>query len=347
MPSPRWTRKYVQAMVVLVVLGLAASGTLWADAPDDGLSHLFWPAPPAEPRVFFIKNIPGHKDMEIKKNAFGRLKDFLVGRTETGFVHPMDVSVGEDGTIYTSDVGAAQVYIYDPGRKSLESIGRIDRGPDLVSPVGVAIAPNGTIFIADSCLGKVFAVNRKGQSFFVLGREQGLQRPTDVFVRQQKLYVVDGLACEVFIFDLKGKLIGRFGHKGKADGEFNVPTHIYVDRQNKIYVTDTLNFRVQVFDEKGQFVQSIGSAGDSSGHFSRPKGVAVDSYGHIYVVDALFDNVQIFDLDRNFLLNFGEAGHGDGEFWLPSGIAVDENNYIYVADSYNQRISVYKYVGAQ
>lgn len=337
-------QKYFRTIITLAVLGLAASGTVWAQTSDDGLSHLFWPAPPAEPRVFFVKNITGHKDMEIRRNILGRLTDFMVGRKKMGFVRPMDVVVGRDGTIYTSDMGAAQVSVYDPNKKSLESIGRIDRMTDLVSPVGVAVAQGGTIFVADSYLGKVFAVDRKGKSFFALGKGQGLERPTDVFVREQRLYVVDALASGVFVFDLKGNLLLRFGHKGKADGEFNVPTHVCVDQQNKIYVTDALNFRVQVFDEKGQFLQSIGSAGDSSGHFSRPKGVAVDSSGHIYVVDALFDNVQIFDLDRHFLLDFGEAGHGDGEFWLPSGITIDENNYIYVADSYNQRVSVYKYV---
>ena len=170
-------------------------------------------------------------------------------------------------------------------------------------------------------------------------------RPTDLFIRGGKLFVVDAAAANVSIFDLKGQLLTRFGKKGKENGEFNFPTHLYVDSENRVYVTDSLNFRIQVFDATGAFLKKHRQRGDSSGHFSRPKGVAVDSHGHIYVADALFDNIQIFDLDEHFLMNFGVAGHQDGEFWLPTGMAIDEDDYIYVADSYNRRVSVYRYVG--
>ena len=317
----------------------------FADGPQDDLSNLFWPAPPAEPRVFFVKNISGYKDMEIKKSVWGRFKDLMVGRKQFSFVRPMDVAVGREGVLYIADGGAAQVYIFDRTRKTFDRIDQIDQKIFLVSPVGIAAADDGTIFIADSHLGKVFAVSKQGKSFFTLGKEEGMIRPTDLFIRGGKLFVVDAAAANVSIFDLKGQLLARFGKKGKENGEFNFPTHLYVDSENRIYVTDSLNFRIQIFDATGAFLKSIGSAGDSSGHFSRPKGIAVDSHGHIYVADALFDNIQIFDLDEHFLMDFGEAGHQDGEFWLPTGVAIDEDDYIYVADSYNRRVSVYRYVG--
>lgn len=317
----------------------------FAEEPRDELSNLFWPAPPAESRVFFVKNISGYKDMEIKKSVWGRFKYMVTGRKQLSFVRPMDVAAGREGVLYVADGGAAQVYIFDRIRKAFDHIDQIDRKIPLVSPVGIAASDEGIIFIADSYLGKVFAVNKKGKSFFILGKEEGMDRPTDIFTRGGKLFVVDAAAANVSIFDLKGRLLTRFGKKGNGNGEFNVPTHLYVDRENRIYVTDSLNFRVQVFDAAGAFLKSIGSVGDSSGYFSRPKGVAVDSHGHIYAADTLFDNIQIFDLEGHFLMNFGVAGHRDGEFWLPTGMAIDEDDYIYVADSYNRRVSVYRYVG--
>ncbi len=333
--------------VMMICLFLSLGGSLggFAAGLQDDLSNLFWPAPPAEPRVFFVKNISGDKDMEIKKSVWGRFKDLMVGRRHFSFVRPMDVAAGAGGVLYIADGGAAQVCIFDRTRKAVDCIDQIGQRVSLVSPVGIAAADDGTIFIADSYLGKVFAVNKQGKLFFALGEDGGVTRPTDLFIRGGRLFVVDAAAANVSIFDLNGQLLTRFGKKGKESGEFNFPTHLYVDGKNRVYVTDSLNFRIQVFDATGVFLKSIGSAGDSSGHFSRPKGVAVDSRGHIYVADALFDNIQIFDFDEHFLMNFGVAGHGDGEFWLPTGMAIDEDDYIYVADSYNRRVSVYRYVG--
>lgn len=335
--------RWVVMSCLFLFLGGSPCG--FADGPQDDLSNLFWPAPPAEPRVFFVKNISGYKDMEIKKTIWGRFKDLIAGRKQFSFVRPMDVAAGPHGVLYIVDGGAAQVCIFDRAHKAFDCIDQIDQEISLVSPVGVAAADDGTIFIADSYLGKVFAVSKQGRSFFALGKDEGIIRPTDLFIRGGRLFVVDAAAANVSIFDLKGQLLTRFGKKGKENGEFNFPTHLYVDGGNRVYVTDSLNFRIQIFDATGAFLKSIGSAGDSSGHFSRPKGVAVDSRGHIYVTDALFDNIQIFDLDEHFLMSFGVAGHRDGEFWLPTGVAIDEDDYIYVADSYNRRVSVYRYVG--
>jgi DNA-binding beta-propeller fold protein YncE len=141
-----------------------------------------------------------------------------------------------------------------------------------------------------------------------------------------------------------GEFLFEFGKRGTEEGEFNVPTHLFIDREGKIYVTDTLNFRVQTFDPDGRFLSKFGAVGTAFGHFSKPKGIAVDGEGHIYVVDAAFNNVQIFDAEGRLLLFFGEFGYRPGQFWLPAGMDIDEQNRIYVADQYNHRINIYQYI---
>ena len=305
-------------------------------------ANLFWPPPPAEPRIFFVKNISDRKDMGIKESVWGHLRNFFFGGKYDALSRPMAVAVGEDGTMYIADAGIAAIFIYQPKEKNLKRIEQIDKKIDLVSPVGIAVS-KGLIFVADSYLKKVFAITAQGTSRFALGEEQGIGRPTGLYSYEDRLYIVDTQGCQIFVFDSRGRLIFKFGKKGAAEGEFNLPTNIFVDRQKRIYVSDTLNSRVQVFDSTGKFLKAIGSAGDSSGFFSRPKGAAVDSLGHIYITDAMFDNIQIFDDQKNFLLGFGKAGHDEGEFWLPAGITIDQDDNIYVADSYNQRISIFHY----
>jgi len=331
--------KIVWLMILFGCLCLSSAQAL--EWHEEG--SLIWPEPPAAPKIYFVKHLNNLKDLNIKKSLFGRLKSLLVGKEEFAFKKPMDIAVDKEGVVYIADIDAASVYIYSPEKRQMRSI--TEMGPDtrLVSPVGVTVSDEGVIFVSDSYLRKVFALDQKGKPFFTLSEQDGFIRPTGICAHDGKLYVVDTPSNRICVFDARGKLQFQFGRRGNGDGEFNIPTYVAVDHQGWIYVTDTMNFRIQIFDGEGNFLKSIGGAGDASGSFARPKGIAVDSQGHLYTVDGIFDNVQIFDSEGHFLLNFGEPGSGDGQFWLPTGMTIDQDNYIYVADTYNRRVSIFQY----
>lgn len=308
--------------------------------PEEG--NLFWPASPARPHIYFVKSISTSSYLNVRKSLWQKMEKFLFGNNDHYLIKPSAIAVDQKGDLYFTDSQAGAVYIYSPTQRRLKQITSVEKLA-LVSPVGIAVSAGGVAFVTDSYLNRVFALQPNGRTQFILGKHEGLLRPTGLFVKKDKLYVVDSQACQVNVFDMKGKFLFHFGRKGKGGGEFNTPTYIFVDDQERIYVSDTLNFQVQIFNSQGQYLNSIGKIGDSSGSFSRPKGVALDALGHVYVVDAIFDNVQIFDTNGVFLLSFGTSGNMEGQFWLSSGIAVDANNYIYIADTYNQRISIYQY----
>ncbi|MBI2095769.1 MAG: 6-bladed beta-propeller [Candidatus Omnitrophica bacterium] len=309
-------------------------------------SPLFWPPPPEDIRVVFVKSISSPKDIGVEPSIFKKLKHLIVGSQEDILVRPISLAVGREGSLYVCDPGAPALHVFDQQAKRYKKISSIG-DEALVSPVGVAVHSSGAVFVSDSKLNKVFGTDKNGRTARTIGREGFFSRPTGLAVDEERLYVVDTAAHRVQVFDLKGDLIGGFGQRGNGDGEFNYPTSVALDQEGRIYVVDTLNFRIQVFDKNYGYLYQIGRAGDASGSFSRPKGVAVDSYGHIYSTDGLFDNVQIFGQGREFLLSLGESGDGNGEFWIISGIAIDGSDTIYVADSYNQRLQVFRYVGAE
>lgn len=311
-------------------------------APEE--SPLFWPEPPAEIKVSFIKSVYSAPNFGIKGGFFRKIKGLILGDTADFLKKPIALAVDKNGSIYACDTGEPAVYIFRNKEKGFQKITSINK-EHLVSPVGIAVAQNGLIFIADSDLKKIFCVNDKGGFKFVLAPAHKFLRPTGLAVINEKLYVVDTQAHSILVFDLAGKFLSRFGERGQAAGKFNFPTAISTDSSGNIYVADTLNFRIQVFDKNNKFLYSVGKPGDSSGSFSRPKGVAVDSFGHIYTTDAMFDAIQIFNKKGELLLFLGETGQKDGEFWIPGGIAIGEDNYIYVADSYNRRIQIFQYVG--
>jgi sugar lactone lactonase YvrE len=311
----------------------------------DEESPLFWPAPPAQIRVNFVKSVYSPRDIGIKPGFFKKLKRAIFGEEKISLNKPVAIAVDSQKTIYVCDAGTpSSVQILMQKEKKYRIITAIHK-EELVSPVGVAVSDTGLVFIADSKLNKVFCLDKNGKFQFTVQADKKFLRPTGLAVNKNRLYVVDTLAHSIFIFDLTGNFIGKFGSRGLGNGEFNFPTSITVDKEGRIYVVDTLNFRIQVFDKNNKFLYGIGQVGDSSGSFSRPKGVAVDSFGNIYATDGMFDNIQIFNQRREFLLSIGESGQKDGEFWIPSGIVIDKDNYIYVADAYNQRIQILHYVG--
>ena len=258
-------------------------------------------------------------------------------------IKPFGVALDDSGNLCLTDMGNNTVCYCDLAKKRWVRLAGV-RKELFASPVAI-VGKNGTLYVADSELGKVIAFWEDGRDVFTISAP--LQRPSGLAIIGDSLVVADSQVHSVFVFDLTGKLRFQFGKRGAGPGEFNFPTHVASDNRGHLLVTDSLNSRVEVFDSTGKYLAQIGSSGDTPGHFGRPKGVAADTFGHIYVVDAVFDNVQVFDLSGQLLLTWGKGGTDPGEFGVPAGIAIGPDNLIYVADSYNQRVQVFQYVGQQ
>lgn len=305
--------------------------------------NLVWPKPPNEPRIRFLKATQELQGAAADSSMWSRFWGMIAGREEVRLVRPAGVAVNET-KMAIADPGARAVWIV--GRESGE-FRKVDElgGRHLVSPVAVSPRANEGFYVADSYLAKVFLCDLQGKLTGAVN-DPGFERPTGIVYdsKRQRLYVADSLAHKIWLFDGNGNALGAIGKRGIADGEFNFPTHVALDRDGNLYVVDGLNFRVQSFGVDGRFRSAFGVHGDTAGHFARPKGIALDSQGHIYVVEALFDAVQIFDREGRYLLTFGERGTEAGQFWLPGGIFIDARDQVYVADSYNERIQIFTYV---
>jgi len=329
--------------LVCVLLFAGCSGANRARTPAPEAESIVWPAPPQAARIAYSKVVLRPADLGMKRSGFTRFGQWLTGSDKGNepFLKPFGISFDEKDNLCLTDTGANVVCFYDQAKKKWhrwEKAGKIK----FSSPVAVA-RRNGIFYVADSGLGSVIAFDDAGKFRFAITNQ--LQRPSGIAISTNEVFVADSQRHKVLVFDLFGNFVRDFGRRGVAEGEFNYPTHICVDRDGHVLVTDSMNARVQIFDSSGRVLGRLGALGDSSGQFSRPKGAAVDGLGYVYVIDAMFDNVQIFDKKGVFLLNFGQAGTQPGEFWLPNGIAINQANEIYVADSYNRRIQIFKYIG--
>jgi DNA-binding beta-propeller fold protein YncE len=337
-------------VLVLVVLCAALGVRL---LPQDGearaagreqVPKLVWPAPPSQATIRFLNSLPAPETSKNRRESlFRRLGRVLFSRSSEAVVRPLGLAA-KNGMLYVTDPGGHAFLLFEPEKNSFHKITKA--GSELlVSPVGVA-AGKERVFVSDSALKRIFTYDRRGR-FLKIFAERELARPTGLALDEGlgRLYVTDTATHQVRIYRLDGTLEKSFGRRGTGDGEFNYPTHLWLDGKGALYVMDALNYRVQIFRPDGAFVARFGHHGDGSGDFASPKGIAADSRGHLYVVDALFDAVQIFDRQGQLLLSFGEQGIGPGQFWLPAGVCIDEKDHIYVADSYNRRIQVFEFSG--
>lgn len=303
-----------------------------------------WPAPPDPPRIRYLSLFHGPSDFVVKKGKFSKLIQAVAGEESLGsdFITPSGISTFASRQMIVADPASRAVHWFDLVER--ESVQLREHGNSrLRSPVSVAFAPDGSFYVSDSELRRVFRFSARLEP---LGELSGVsfERPAGIAVAHDgEKAVVDVLAHRVHLFGRDDRYLRSIPPVG-SEGEMNRPVSITVDRMKNLYVVDSLNFRVVQYDWHGKLLRNFGEPGDSPGYFSRPKGIALDSEGHLYLVDATMNIVQIFTTDGRLLLPFGGEGKKPGQFVLPSGIHIDDKDRIFVADTYNRRIQVFQYL---
>lgn len=333
------------AMVIvsgLVGALVAASATPWQVPPADGPA---WPPPPDVARIRHVATIATPADIGAGPNLFSRLWGFIAGRSRRPqLLRPAGVATDSTGRLFISDTEQQMVHVFDVGRRRYSYL----EAAPFASPVGLAVGPDDTIYVADSGRRCIFAYNGRGRlqtTLGVVGGEAIFIRPAGVAIGPDGLvYVVDVAAATITALTPEGRVVRTFGRRGTLPGEFNYPTHLTFGRDGLLYVVDALNARIQVLRPDGTFVKTFGRRGNGTGDFDKPKGIALDPDGHVYVAESLHDVFQVFDGDGRLLLAVGSSGNGPGQFALPNGLHVDRAGRVYVADALNGRVQVFEYI---
>jgi len=354
--------RFVRWLGVLLVAALLAGCATERGVLNFGMdpaleaNRPMWPSPDSgeTPRYAYAGQLTGEqnfRDPEEKNTGFRAFLHWLGGLFDENappviLQRPQAGAVDAEGRIFVADASRQAVYVFDKEKGQLDVWeGAVDT-MHFVSPTGIALGEAGEIFVADSELGLVARLNRKGETQNAIGRGE-LRRPVgvafDAALRQ--LYVVDTYAHDIKVFDIGGRLLRTIGQRGDRPGEFNFPTYLAFAK-GELYVTDTMNARVQVLEaETGKPKLVIGQQGLRVGNLVRPKGVSVDSEGNIYVVESYYDHLLVFNSKGEFLMPIGGTGQDIGKFYLPSGVWVDALDRVFVADMFNGRVILFQFLG--
>jgi sugar lactone lactonase YvrE len=259
------------------------------------------------------------------------LKSFGVGL----FAHPHGFTVDKDGNLWTTDTNddktilgmpatnaqgitmGHEVLKISPTGQVLMTIGEegaAGNGPYMFDrPTGVAIAPNGDIFVADG-----HAPNKSN-------------------------------SARVVKYSPNGTFIKEWGHLGSEPGNFREPHDIFVGgSKGYVYIADRQNNRVQVFDQDGHFIAAWKQFGQPSSVFvdkrdnlfvgatyqsadpSRGRSVVGPTTGAndraIVIGNAITGELKYLIPDPGDLSKMTDTGTS------ASGIAADDQGNIYAAD---------------
>ncbi|WP_375434920.1 NHL repeat-containing protein [uncultured Hymenobacter sp.] len=250
-------------------------------------------------------------------------------------------------------------------------------------PMGIAIAPDGTLYVADAGNHTIRCITPAGVVTTLAGAA-GQSGSLDGTGAAARFFSPVGLALDahgiLYVTDAGNHTIrkvtaagvvttvaGTAGAKGSIDGvgsaaRFNSPHSLTVAPDGALYVADTNNHLVRHITPTGQVSTWAGVAGHKgsvdgarpNARFFHPSGVALSPQGVLYVVDNGNHTVRVVDPRegvRTLAGVGGKKGHTDGpgaaaRFHWPNGIAVGEQGQVYVVDHLNSTIRCVTPTGA-
>ena len=275
--------------------------------------------------------------------------------SSTSLFRPVGIAVSAEGALYVADSGNNRVLRFprpvdQTGRIAADAvIGQVDftsntsalvSASSLRAPTGLALAPNGNLFVADT------------------GNNRVLEFPAGAGAssRAIRVYGQPNMNASELPAQISAQTLAR-------------PRGLAVDQSFNLYVADTAANRILIFPNTQAApatgiaaAVSIGQEGfdtGAAGVLRGPTDVALDSYGFIYVAD--FNTNRVLGFPSLIFLPFtgglpisvagqrdlngiapnydSTAGLASGKgLFAPLGLFVDRQDTVYVADLGNHRI---------
>lgn len=292
--------------------------------------------------------------------------------------NPAGVAVDAQGNLFVADTLNHRVRKISPsgaittvagtGVAGYSGDGGPATGAQLDSPMGVAVAGNGVLYIADTHNNRIRMVTGTGTMYTLAGNGNASFYGDGGPAGQASVHAPQGVAIDangnVLVADTGNQRIRRIagngtigtaagsggqgysGDGGAATGaQLNLPAGVAVDAASNIYVADTGNHRVRAISPAGKISTLAGNGTEAV--LSAPRGVAVDSAGDLFIADTGHSQIREIPSGGQ-LTTIGGNGNccyaGDGgpptaaALNLPQGLAVNASGDIFIADAGNNAV---------
>lgn len=278
--------------------------------------------------------------------------DTVVGTGKKGFENdggnanmatlngPTGLAFDSLGNLYIADTGNQRIRVFTPagylytvagnGRRGYNGNGLRPVSSSLNNPTGVAVSPQGELYISDTGNHRVRKIDRQ----------------SGVLVN-----------------------VAGTGEKGEG-GDFelaenaslNRPSALTFDARGNLFIADTGNHRVRWVEPKKHLIFTIAGTGErgftgdgdrkaTDSAFYNPTGLAVDGLGRLYIADTNNNRIRRLDVTSRFdskvvtVVGSGERGYNgdDMDAWdaalnYPSAMLITRYDTLYFSDSGNSLI---------
>ena len=262
--------------------------------PDD---MLFWPSKittDSKDRVI-VADQARYPSMHIF-DFVRRKHTRIAGGPDERLHFPSGLAIDGHDQLYITDAQLGAILVYDPNGKFRRYIGNRKGERLFERPAGIAVdSTSGHIYVTDPPRNMVVMLDADGNILAKFGTSTGgsgpgeFAAPTDVVVRDQKLFVLDSQNYRIEVFDLAGNF------RASIHPESMGPSLGFsVDRRGRIYLDGPLD-TVQVFQRDGRLLFRFGNTGTGYGEFKGPSAIWTDRLDRVYVADMWNHRVQSFE----------------------------------------------------
>ncbi|MGD8758626.1 MAG: hypothetical protein PVJ07_00075, partial [Anaerolineales bacterium] len=269
---------------------------------------------------------------------------------------PRSISMAPGGSLYVADSLNHRIqHLATDGTVlstwgSMTTAGQESPPPGTFNePWGVAVAPDGTVYVADTWNHRVQHFTADGQflgMYGYYGRAETLNAfygPRGIAVDAQgRVFVADTGNKRIVVFDEQGQPLGEITGAYDLMMPLDEPVGVAINEEGHLYVADTWNQRIVVFVEAAEMdFWSIAEwpleAWYGNSAENKPF-LAVAASGNVCATDPEGDRVLCFTADGEYWMGWGQYTPDVIQFGLPSGIAFDAQGGVWLSDSENNRL---------
>ncbi len=174
------------------------------------------------------------------------------GGPSTQMYHPRAMAIDAADDIYIADTGRKRVLLFTSmgvakGERGGPS-GSLPEAERLIEPAGVAVGPDGSLYVADAPRQVIRRYNNEGRQMGVwsFGFVDAINGPRLATTADGSVYATLPGSSMFLRFDANGNLLGGGGRTGSKD-YLEMPSGIAVDGAGKLYVTDLNQGLVRIY----------------------------------------------------------------------------------------------------
>lgn len=261
------------------------------------------------------------------------------------FSHPQFIAVGDDGSIYVSDLGNKRVQKFSSNGEYITEWGKSGKqSGEFHYPSGIAVYDD-SVYVADRDLNRIQKFSLDGEFVTEWGQKGSYDGqflfPNGIAVNNGTVFVVDTGNQRIQTFSTDGEFIMSFGSSGLGDGQFLTIIGIDIDVDGNVYVADRGNSKIEKFSPNGELIQSFPF--HSSNYIFSPEAITVDPTGKMFIVNSANDRILHLSQNSDLKLNvFDKLGPYSNSFNYITDIAIGINGELLVVDSANHKIKSFE-----